>query len=91
VVVQSFVGGDFQIYDDTNVLLLDVNLTSSVLTGPLGISATGSVFSVTNGTVVGGSLAPLILATSISMSIAMTGINGGAGLSVIPLTAIPAL
>ncbi len=84
VVVQGFTGGDFQLYDDTNALLLDVNLTSSALTGPLGVSATGSVFSVTNGTVVGGSLAPYVLATTISMSIAMTGISGG-GLSVTPL------
>jgi hypothetical protein len=84
VVVQEFSGGDFQLYDDTNALLLDVNLASSALSGPLGISATGSVFTVSNGTVVGGSLAPLVLATSISMSIAMSGITGG-GLSVIPL------
>ena len=61
--MQSFTGGNFQLYDDTNALLLDVNLTSSALTGPLGVSATGSVFSVTNGTVVGGSLAPLVLPT----------------------------
>jgi hypothetical protein len=85
VAVQGFAGGDFQLYDDTNTLLLDVLLASTVLTGPLGPAATGSVFSVTDGLVVGGSLAPLMIDTSISFSIAMTGINGGAGLSAVPI------
>lgn len=84
IVAQNFAGGEFQLYDDSNVLLLDVDLSSTVLTGPLGTSPTGSVFSVTNGTVVGGSLDPLIIDDSISFSIAMTDINGGAGLSVSP-------
>lgn len=85
IVVQPFVGGDFQLYDDSNGLLLDVDLGSTALTGPLGPSATGSVFSVTNGTIVGGSLQPLIIDSSISFSVSMTNINGGAGLSITPL------
>ena len=85
VVVQPFTSGNFKLWDDSNALLLDVDLDDSALTGPLGPAATGSVFSITNGTVVGGSLASQIISNSISMSIAMTSINGGAGLAVAPL------
>ena len=87
VVIQPLSGGDFQLWDDTNALLLDVDLGDTALSGPLGPSATGAVFSITNGSVVGGSLAPLIIGNSVSVSISMTNISSGGidGLSVSPL------
>jgi hypothetical protein len=80
VVFQPMKNGDFQIYDSTNVKLLDVDLSTSatLLTGSL-TSPTGGLITVTNGTVVGGSLATLIAPNSISFSISFSNIlsNGG--------------
>jgi hypothetical protein len=82
VVSQSLTGGNFQIYNSANVTLLNVNLASSVLSGTAGPSSTtANVFSITNGTVVGGTLASQIVSNSISFSIALTKISGG-GLTV---------
>ena len=84
VVSQSLIGGSFQIYDSANVKLLDVSLASSnsVLSGTTGPSSTtANVISITNGTVVGGTLASQIASNSISFSIALTNISGG-GLAV---------
>jgi len=78
VVSQSLTGGNFQLYDSANVKLLDVSLASSVLSGTAGpASTTANVFSITNGTVVGGTLASQIASNSISFSIALTNISGG--------------
>src|SRR6476660_2192609 len=70
-VTQPLTGGDFQVYGPapTNQLLLDVSLATSTsfITGTLG-ATNGAIFSVTNGTVVGGSLAPQIAAHSITFS-----------------------
>ncbi|MEX2310255.1 MAG: hypothetical protein WD738_21990 [Pirellulales bacterium] len=87
VVAQDFAGGTFQLWDDSPVpvLLLDVALTTSALVGPIGPPATGAVFSTTFGTPLGGTLAPLIVPGTVSVSIAMTDVNGGAGLSVTPI------
>jgi hypothetical protein len=82
VVVQPLAGGSFSLWDASNVLLLSADLGSSTLTGPLGPPATGAVFSTTLGSVTGGTLASLIAAHSISVSISMSDINGGSGLSV---------
>lgn len=78
-VSQSLIGGTFQIYDSANVKLLDVSLASSnsVLSGTTGPSSTtANVISITNGTVVGGTLASLITSNSISFSIALTNVSG---------------
>jgi hypothetical protein len=82
VVSQPLIGGNFQIYDSANVKLLDVSLASSnsVLSGTVA-STTANVISVTNATVVGGTLASQIASNSISFSIALTNISGG-GLAV---------
>jgi hypothetical protein len=80
VVFQPMKNGDFQIYDSANSKLLDVDLSTSntLLTGSL-TSPTGGLITVTNGSVVGGSLAPLIAPNSISFSISFSNIlsNGG--------------
>ena len=82
VVSQSLTGGNFQLYDSANVKLLDVSLASSALSGTAGpASTTANVISVTNGTVVGGTLASQIASNSVSFSIALTNISGG-GLAV---------
>jgi hypothetical protein len=83
-VFQLMAGGDFQLYDPANVLLLDVDLASSALTGVVGGSS-GAEFSITDGVVVGGSLAPLLVADTVSFSIALGDINGGAGLGITPI------
>jgi hypothetical protein len=80
VVSQPLSGGDFQIYDSANVKLLDVSLASSnsILSGTVGpASTTANVISITNATVVGGTLASQIASNSISFSIALTNISGG--------------
>lgn len=78
VVLQNFTGGNFQIYNSANTLLLDVNLGNSVLAG----SSTGATFSITNGTVVGGlpAITSQLVPNSIGYSLALTNISGG-GLS----------
>jgi hypothetical protein len=82
VLTQNFAGGNFKIFNSTNTLLLDVNLSNSLLVG----GGNGAFFNITNGTVVGGSAAitSQIVGNSIGMSMTLTNINspGGPGLSV---------
>jgi hypothetical protein len=84
VLTQNFVGGNFKIYNSTNTLLLDVNLSSSLLVG----GNSGAFFNITNGTVIGGSpaITSQLVGNSIGMSITLTNINttpaGPPGLSV---------
>jgi hypothetical protein len=80
IVFQPMKNGDFQLYDNANTLLLDVDLSTSatLLTGSL-VSPTGGLISVTNGTVVGGTLTPLIQPTSISFSISLSNISSNGG------------
>jgi hypothetical protein len=77
-------GGEFQLYDDSNNLLLDVDLDSSTLSGFTG-STTGAEFSINNGIVVDGLLADYLDDDSISFSIAMTDINDPVGMTVTPV------
>jgi hypothetical protein len=76
VFAQNFSGGDFQIYNSANALLLQVHLGSSLLVG----GGNGAFFSITNGNVTGGSLASQIAPGSVGMSMTLTSISGG-GLS----------
>lgn len=79
---QNFTGGELFLYDPSNVLLLSGMLDDSVLTGPLGPPATGALFTTTFGSVTGGTLASKIELNSLSLSISLTGVNGGAGFAV---------
>jgi len=63
-------------------LLLSGTLTTSVLQGTLGSPATGAVFTTNVATVTGGSLAPFIVPGSLGLSMNLSNVNGGAGLSV---------
>jgi hypothetical protein len=78
VFAQNFSSGNFKLYDSSNVLLLDVDLGSSLLVG----GGNGAFFSITNGTVVGGlpSLTSQLVPNSIGTSMTLTSISGG-GLS----------
>jgi hypothetical protein len=82
LVIQDFTGGTMELYDDFNVPLLSATLDTSVLTGPIGPPATGAVFSTSFGTVTGGTLAPHIAPNTLSLSMSLTNVNGGSGLSV---------
>jgi hypothetical protein len=79
--VQNYTGGTFQLYDPANTLLLSGSLTSSAVTGPLGSSATGALFTTSISSVTGGQLASQILPNSLSLSMSFTDVNGGAGFS----------
>ena len=82
LVIQNFTGGSMSLYDDSNNLLLSGTLANSTLTGPLGQPATGGLFTTSFGTVTIGSLQPLLLPNSVSLSMTLTDINDGVGLSV---------
>jgi hypothetical protein len=79
VVAQNFSGGNFQIYNSANVLLLDVNLGTSLLVG----GGNGAFFNITNGTVVGGlpAITSQLVGNSLGMSMTLSNISGG-GLTV---------
>jgi hypothetical protein len=81
-VLQPFLGGSFQLFDSANTLLLSGSLTNSQLAGTLGPPGTGAVFSTALGTITGGTLASLIAPGTMSLSMDMTQVNGGAGFSV---------
>jgi hypothetical protein len=82
LVSQSFTGGTVNLYDPSNTLLLSGTLGSSSLVGTLGPPGTAAFFSTTFGSVTGGTLAPFIVNNSLSLSINLTNVNGGAGLTV---------
>jgi hypothetical protein len=82
LVIQNYTGGFFNLYDGSNTLLLSINLGNSALTGTAGAPATGSVFTTSFATATGGTLLPLINPGTISLSMDLIDVNGGAGFSV---------
>ncbi|HEY2828174.1 MAG TPA: PEP-CTERM sorting domain-containing protein [Pirellulales bacterium] len=80
--IQSFTGGQFALYDPSNNLLLTGPLTNSALTGVIGPPGTGALFTTTLATITSGSLAQFILSGTVSLSMNMTNVNGGAGFSI---------
>lgn len=77
-VIQNFVGGTFNLFDSANVLLFQGALGTSALTWTLG--PPGSVFTTGPALVTGGTLAPLIVPGSLSLSLTLKNItDGGAG------------
>ncbi|MEX0611598.1 MAG: hypothetical protein WD738_23080 [Pirellulales bacterium] len=91
LVLQNFAGGTLELYDPSNTLLLSGALSTSALTGPLGPPATGGLFTTSFSLVTGGTLAPYIDPGSLTLSMSLSDINGGAGLSVTPSPPIPPL
>lgn len=82
LVIQNFSGGTMNLYDAANSLLLSGTLGNSALTGPIGPPATGGLFTTSFATITGGSLQPRIMPGSLTLSMSLTDINGGAGFSV---------
>jgi hypothetical protein len=83
LVGQGFNDGALSLYDAANVLLLSATLDGSVLIGTIGGTATGSVFTTEFATVTGGTLAPFIDPTTLTLSISLVDVNDGAGLFVL--------
>jgi hypothetical protein len=82
LVIQNFTGGQFQLFDPSDALLLQGPLTNSALTGVIGPPGTGALFTTTLGVVNGGTLAPFI-SGNVSLSMNLANVNGGTGFSVI--------
>jgi hypothetical protein len=82
LVIQGYVGGVFSLYDPADNLLLQGPMGPSALSGVLGPPGTGALFTTSLTTVTGGSLASLIAPGSVSLSMNMTNVNGGAGFAV---------
>jgi hypothetical protein len=82
IVIQNYTGGTFNLYDSANTLLLSIALGNSTLTGTAGAPATGSVFTTTFATATAGTLLPLISPATISLSMDLIDVNGGAGFSI---------
>jgi hypothetical protein len=82
LVIQNFTGGIFSLYDPADNLLIQGPLGPSALSGVLGPPGTGALFTSSLTTVTGGTLAPLIAPGSVSLSLNLTNVNGGAGFSV---------
>jgi len=89
LVLQNFAGGILELYDSGNSLLLSGLLTTSAMTAPLGPPATGGLFTTSFAAVTGGSLAPYIDPLTMTFSMSLADINGGAGLSVTPAPSMP--
>jgi hypothetical protein len=82
LVIQNFNGGTMSLYSPANVLLLSGTLANSALTGPIGAPATGALFTTSFANVTGGTLQPLILPNTLTVSMSLSDINSGAGFSV---------
>ena len=84
LVIQNFTGGTFELYDPApgNALLLSGSLANSTLTGTIGPPATGALFTTSFALVTGGSLAPLIDKDTLTVSMNLSSINNGSGLTV---------
>jgi len=79
VIVQDFNGGTFDLYSPTNSLLLHGSLTESALTGVIGSTGTGSIFTTKVGNFTAGSLVSQLVPNSLNVSMALTNVNGGLG------------
>lgn len=77
-------GGDFQLYDEANSLLLAGSLGDGTLSGALGSTATGGFLTTEFGEFTDGSLLPTLQDSVLlrsSFSISLTNVNGGNGFS----------
>src|SRR4051812_21734313 len=80
--IQNFSGGQISLYDSSNTLLLTGLLSGSILNGVIGPPGTAALFTTGLGSVTAGSLKPFIADNSLSLSMSLTNLNDGAGLSV---------
>jgi hypothetical protein len=84
IVIQNFVGGTFQLYGPgpSFDLLLQGVLTNSALAGSQGPPGTAALFTTGIASVTGGIYAPVLDPNNLTLSMAMTNVNGGSGLHV---------
>jgi hypothetical protein len=86
-VLQLTTGGEFQLYDPSNLLLLSGSLGAGTLSGPIANSATGAFLTAEFGAFTGGSLLPVLSEAGVvrsTFSIGLTNVNDGAGLGLSP-------
>jgi PEP-CTERM motif len=82
LMLQNFTGGTVALYDAANTLLLSGSLKASTLAGSLGVTgANDALFTTTFNQITGGSLAPGIDPSSLTLKMNIGAINDGAGLS----------
>lgn len=82
---QSTSGGKFELWGPSNDLLLSGTLGAGQLSGPVGGSATGSLWTAEFGTFTGGTLKPILEGANLvrsSFAISLTDINDGEGMIV---------
>lgn len=79
---QAFSAGQLSLWDSGNNLLLTGSLANSVLTGVIGPPGTAALFTTSLTSISGGSLKPFIMDGSVSLSMSLTNLNAGLGLSV---------
>jgi hypothetical protein len=82
LVIQNFMGGTFDLYDQSNVLLLHGVLAKSAISGSLGPPSTGALFTTSFSDVTAGTLKPLIKPGSLTLSMSLSAVNGTAGFTV---------
>jgi hypothetical protein len=74
-------GGSFSLWSG-NDLLISATLSSGVIGGAIGVSATGAFLTLDLGQFTGGSLLSQLDPNSASLAISFTNVNGGTGFSV---------
>jgi hypothetical protein len=82
LVIQNFIGGTFDLYDPSNVLLLHGVLAKSAIAGSLGPPSTGALFTTSFSDVTAGTLKPLIKPGSLTLSMSLSAVNGASGFTV---------
>ncbi len=83
LVIQSFHGGIFSLYDPSDNLLLRGPVITAALAGVTAPPGTGSLFTTTLGNITAGSLQGFIKPGTISISMNLGTVNGGNGFSVV--------
>lgn len=83
VVVQPTKGGSIRLWDSTNLLLLAADIADGAIVGSLAGASTGSFANLSLGSIAGGSLAAVLKPNDFAISIAMTDVNHGLGMTVL--------
>jgi hypothetical protein len=79
-ILQATAGGDFSLYDQNNVLLLEGTLGAGTLSGPMGGTATGGFLTTEFGDFTSGTLLPALqLQPRSTFSVSLTDVNNGLG------------
>jgi hypothetical protein len=82
LVTQAFSAGQISLWDAANNLLLTGSLSNSALAGLIGPPGTAALFTTSLSSISAGSLKPFLADGSVSLSMSLTNLNGGLGLSI---------